>query len=82
MLLAALPACEARFLGDGAVAYRDLLVSRRGPGCLAGTGPWFLARAVSLWGASRLGKSGGEVPLPVPLYLRPSDAEVGRGRTP
>ena len=77
--LAALPACPVRFVGDGALAYRDLLRERRGEGALPGTGPWFLAPALGLLGARRLQDPAAARARPLePVYLRPSDAELGR----
>jgi tRNA threonylcarbamoyladenosine biosynthesis protein TsaB len=78
--LEGLPAAPVRFLGEGARAHRDLLVACRGPGCLElPDGPWFLAPTLALWAEGRLrsrGPSGW--PILQPLYLRPSDAELGR----
>lgn len=78
--LESLPACRAWFVGDGAEAYRGLLEERRGGGCVAGPGPWFLAGATARLGEARLlGREDGPgLPLE-PVYLRPSDAERGRG---
>ena len=80
--LQGLPAAPVRFLGDGAEAYRELLLLHRGPGCLEQPeGPWFLAPALAVWAESQL-LSGAPDGWPVlqPLYLRPSDAELGRGK--
>jgi len=70
---------RARFVGDGAEAYRELLESRRGPDSVGGRGPWFLARATARIGERLLLEGGGAGSLE-PLYLRPSDAEAARRR--
>ena len=71
-----LPPVPAVFVGDGAVAYRDVLEGRMGPASVGGPGPWFLGRAVARIGENLLRGSGGGVASPLePLYLRPSDAE-------
>jgi tRNA threonylcarbamoyladenosine biosynthesis protein TsaB len=71
-----LPAGSARFVGDGAEAYRELIEGWAGAGELAGAGPWFLARTVARLGEQSL-REGAESPGPVePLYVRVSSAEA------
>jgi tRNA threonylcarbamoyladenosine biosynthesis protein TsaB len=77
--LASLPACPVRFVGDGARAHRELLSTSRGSPSLPGSGPWFLAPALGLLGGLRLqGPARGRARPLEPVYLRPSDAELGR----
>jgi tRNA threonylcarbamoyladenosine biosynthesis protein TsaB len=79
--LAALPACPVGFVGDGAVLHADLLGDRRGPDCLLGGAPWFLAPSLGLWAQGELAAGSRTAPGALePLYLRPSDAETGRGK--
>lgn len=78
--LAGLPATPVRFLGDGVRAHREMLVGQRGSGCLEQPdGPWFLAPTLALWAERQLeSRRPGRRPRLEPLYLRPSDAELGR----
>ncbi len=76
-----LPACRTRFLGDGALHYRDLLRSERGETALAGAGPWFLAPEVARTAGARLVASPESTwPTLEPLYLRAPDAALARGK--
>jgi tRNA threonylcarbamoyladenosine biosynthesis protein TsaB len=80
--LEGLPAAPVRFLGDGASAYGEMLLQHRGSGCLEQPqGPWFLASTLAGWAERQL-QRGSRAGSPVlePLYLRPSDAELGRGK--
>lgn len=81
-LLAAVPAGPAFFVGDGANRYRQMLVARRGEGCVLGRGPWFLARAAARLGEQSLAGPAAARRSVEPLYLRASDAESGRGAMP
>ena len=78
--LEGLPAAPVRFLGDGARAYREMLVQQRGSGCLEQPeGPWFLAPTLAAWAERQLqSRRPDRWPVLEPLYLRPSDAELGR----
>lgn len=78
--LEGLPATPMRFLGDGAPAYREMLLQHRGPGCLEQPeGPWFLAPTLAVWAEHQLQSPAPDGwPVLEPLYLRPSDAELGR----
>ena len=81
--LEALPAAPVRFLGDGARAYCEMLVRHRGPGCLEQPeGPRFLAPILAVWAERQLQSQRPDGwPLLEPLYLRPSDAELGRWKS-
>ncbi len=78
--LEGLPAAAVRFLGDGVRTHGEMLLQRRGPGCLEQPeGPWFLAPTLAAWAERRLQRPGPHRwPVLEPLYLRPSDAELGR----